>query len=111
MSGGAVSELKDAGHNVKWSGDWPADPGDEEILNQAHLEKRILVTLDKDFGELAVVKGTAHSGIIRLVNCSAHRQASTCAMVLSQYGEQLKKGAIVTAEPSRVRIRPPERGS
>ena len=25
-------------------------PGDEEIRKQAHREKRILVTLDKDFG-------------------------------------------------------------
>jgi predicted nuclease of predicted toxin-antitoxin system len=36
--------------------DWAKDPGDEEILTQAHREGRVLVTLDKDFGELAVVQ-------------------------------------------------------
>ena len=65
--GGAVAPLKVAGHDVIWAGDWPADPGDEEILGQAYQEGRILITLDKDFGELAVVREQAHAGIIRLV--------------------------------------------
>ena len=30
--GGARSVLETAGHNVVWTGDWPQDPGDEEIL-------------------------------------------------------------------------------
>jgi predicted nuclease of predicted toxin-antitoxin system len=51
--GGAVAQLKAAEHDVVWAGDWPTDPGDDEILAQAHQEGRILVTLDKDFGELA----------------------------------------------------------
>ncbi|MFW6147662.1 MAG: DUF5615 family PIN-like protein [Thermodesulfobacteriota bacterium] len=33
---------------------WPEDPGDEEILARAHNKECILVTLDKDFGELAI---------------------------------------------------------
>ena len=40
-----------------WSGDWFEDPGDEEILAIARNEERILITLDKDFGELAIVRG------------------------------------------------------
>ena len=37
-------------------GDWPTDPGDDDILTYAYQEDRILVTLDKDFGELAIVQ-------------------------------------------------------
>jgi len=37
-------------YDVVWAGEWPEDPGDEEILERAYLEGRILVTLDKDFG-------------------------------------------------------------
>ncbi|GIL11807.1 MAG: hypothetical protein BroJett038_05270 [Chloroflexota bacterium] len=48
-----------------YAGEWIEDPGDDEILARAYEERRILVTLDKDFGELAVVRGTAHAGIIR----------------------------------------------
>ncbi len=45
--------------------------GHDEILARASREGRILITLDKDFGELAVVQEQAHAGIIRLVILSA----------------------------------------
>jgi predicted nuclease of predicted toxin-antitoxin system len=106
--GGACQELEAAGHDVVWAGTWSTDPGDDEILAQAHLEGRILVTLDKDFGELAIVRRIPHSGILRLVNLSAQRQAAMCRYVLDLYGDALGSGAIVTAEPDRLRVRPPE---
>jgi predicted nuclease of predicted toxin-antitoxin system len=106
--GGACRELEAVGHDVIWAGAWFADPGDDEILAHAHREGRILVTLDKDFGELAIVHGIPHSGIIRLVNWSARTQAAVCQEVIERYGTALLSGAIVTAEPGRLRIRPPE---
>ena len=96
--GRAQKELTDAGHNVVWSGDWPSDPGDEEILARAF----------KDFGELAVVRGSPHCGIVRLVSISARRQAEFCLRVLQSLGEELIRGAIVTVEPGRIRVRSPE---
>jgi len=106
--GKACAELRAAGHDVVWAGDWPEDPGDEEILARAHAEERILVTLDKDFGEMAVVHGKPHSGILRLVNIAARRQAAVCLHVLSIHGEVLLSGAIITADPGRLRLRPPD---
>lgn len=103
--GGVRKDLKIAGHDVIWAGEWDKDPGDEEILDRAYQEKRILVTLDKDFGELAIVNNLPHSGIIRLVNLSARRQADICTQVLSKYGEELQAGAIITVDLDRVRIR------
>ncbi len=106
--GGAKQVLEAAGHNVIWSGDWPEDPGDEEILAQAHREGRALVTLDKDFGELAVVYGQPHSGILRLVNLAARQQGPVCLRILESYGDELQAGAIITADAKRLRIRPPD---
>jgi len=103
--GGAKKALQDAGYDVIWSGDWSEDPGDDEILALAHREKRVLVTLDKDFGELVIVFGLPHSGIVRLVDISAIQQGTTCLEILKRYGKDLKSGAIVTAEQDRVRIR------
>src|SRR5690606_38761016 len=60
--GGAKKILENTGYDTLWIGDFIEDPGDEAIINLAHKENRVLVTLDKDFGELAVVKGTPHSG-------------------------------------------------
>jgi predicted nuclease of predicted toxin-antitoxin system len=100
--------LRAAGHDVVWAGDWTEDPGDEEILARAHSDERVLVTLDKDFGEMAVVRGKAHSGILRLVGIAAANQAGYCMEVLERYSKELSSGAIITAEPGRLRIRAPE---
>jgi len=108
VSGLALHFLKSAGHDVIWSAEWESDPGDEEILLRAHQEKRILVTIDKDFGELVIVRGLQHAGIVRLVGLRAGQQGPVCAEVLARYGAELQTGAIVTAGLSRVRIRPPE---
>jgi len=108
VSGVAKAELLAAGHDVVWTGDLPQDPGDEDILTWAHREQRALITLDKDFGELAIRRRLPHCGIVRLVNFAAGRQAAVCQQVLTQYGAELIQGSIITVEASRVRIRPPD---
>jgi predicted nuclease of predicted toxin-antitoxin system len=104
--GGAKAELQAAGHDVLWTGDLEQDPGDEEILSQAHREQRILFTLDKDFGELAIRRGMPHSGLVRLVSIAGRQQGAVCQQILVQYGDELIRGAIITVEAGRVRIRP-----
>jgi predicted nuclease of predicted toxin-antitoxin system len=77
--GGTRSVLQEAGHDVVWVGDWASDPGDEEILAIAHQEDRVLVALDKDFGELALVQRMPHCGIVRLVSfCSRQQTWPVC---------------------------------
>ncbi|MDA2925137.1 DUF5615 family PIN-like protein [Acidobacteria bacterium AH-259-L09] len=104
--GGAREPLEAAGHDVVWAGEWAEDPGDEEILERAHTQGRILVTLDKDFGELAIVRGREHCGIVRLVNLPTRRQGLVCLRILELHGKELESGAVITAESSRLRIRP-----
>jgi len=105
--GAAVGPLVAAGHDVVWSGSWPADPGDEEILARANAEARVLVTLDKDFGELAIVRDLPHAGILRLVGLSSRQQVDVTLRVLAAHGADLQRGAILTAESGRLRIRLP----
>lgn len=106
--GGVRLELAQAGHDVVWTGDWQQDPGDEEILAYAFREGRVVVTLDKDFGELVIVQEAAHCGVLRLVNFSARRQGLVCQHVIALHGKELESGAIITAEPGRLRLRLPE---
>ncbi len=106
--GGAKTELQIVGHDLFWTGDLDQDLGDEEILAQARRELRILITLDKDFGELAIRRNLPHCGIVRLVNIPARQQGTVCHQVLTQYGEELTRGAIITVESGRVRVRPPD---
>ncbi len=103
--GGACKELQAEGHEVIWAGEWPEDPGDDEILEHAYREDRVLVTLDKDFGELAIVRGMPHAGIIRLVNLETSQQAAICLRMIKLHGDDLEAGAIITAESNRLRVR------
>ena len=103
--GGALPELIALGHDAIWSGLWPMDPGDVAIMAAAHAEVRILVTLDKDFGELAILKGLPHSGIVRLTGFRAAQMAKAIHHVVTSYQRDLSAGAIVTVDPERIRIR------
>jgi predicted nuclease of predicted toxin-antitoxin system len=102
---GVRDALIEAGHDVVWVGDWSGDPGDDAIMAIALAERRILVTLDKDFGELAIVRGMEHWGIVRLVEQSIRHQGRLALAVVNEYEKELAAGAIVTVERNRVRVR------
>ena len=75
------------------------------ILAAAHLERRILVTLDKDFRVHASGKGLAAAlGIVRL---TGFRAATAMAIhhVVTTYQQELISGSIITVDPKRIRIR------
>jgi len=103
--GGAAETLSAAGHEVRWMGKSTADPGDEAIMRIAFEEGRVLITLDKDFGELAIVYGKPHCGIVRLVSLPARQHGEYCATVLERFGQELVRGALVTVTLDRVRVR------
>lgn len=105
--GGVKPELLHFGYDVWWTGDLLEDPGDDEILAIAKKEGRILVTLDKDFGELVFLHGLAHSGILRLVEIPSKSQGKSIHQVLQSFAEQLIRGAIVTVKKDRIRVRLP----
>ena len=63
--GMAVEEtLREMGHDVRSVRDIGARMPDRKILELAAAEERVLVTMDKDFGDLAVREGAAHAGVL-----------------------------------------------
>lgn len=61
----AVEALRHQGHDVVWIRTESPGISDPEVLSRAQTEDRILLTFDKDFGELAFrTKLPATSGII-----------------------------------------------
>jgi predicted nuclease of predicted toxin-antitoxin system len=58
--------LKNAGYDVVFVGDWKPSATDEEVLRKAEEEDRILITDDKDFGELIFRLGKPSKGVILL---------------------------------------------
>ena len=103
--GGVKDVLAAKGHDVEWMGD-DEDPGDEDIIRTAHRDGRMLITLDKDFGELAVFREMPHAGIMRLVDLGARRQGEFALAAMARYEREFENGAIVTVYENRVRFRP-----
>lgn len=66
VSGVTVAELRTAGFDVEWVAADGTDPGDVAVLARALEDARILVTLDKDFGDLVHARGLPHAGILRV---------------------------------------------
>ena len=102
--GGAREVLAAAGHELECAADWPQDPGDSQILAHAYQNQQVLITLDKDFGEIAIVRRQPHCGIVRLVTVRAEHQGFAAVEALARYGQELSRAAIVTVEPGRVRV-------
>jgi len=65
--GAAVTALEAAGHDVVWVRIAAPGTTDPDVLAWAAREERILLTLDKDFGELARGSALPHTcGIVLL---------------------------------------------
>jgi predicted nuclease of predicted toxin-antitoxin system len=57
VPGAVVAALRQQGHDVAWIlEDAPGSP-DPDVLERAQREMRVVVTFDKDFGELAFRRG------------------------------------------------------
>ena len=107
LSSVLIEPLTASGHLVAWVGNWPdGDPGDVRVLDAAIADSSVLVTLDRDCGELAVLRGTKHTGIVRLVDIRVRDQAARCIEVFAAHETDLVAGAIITVEPTRIRVRP-----
>jgi predicted nuclease of predicted toxin-antitoxin system len=86
LPGEAVEALRSAGHDVLWARTEMPGSTDREVLDRADREARLVVTFDKDFGELAFRhRLPAASGIVlfRIVAPSAQILAHMIVVALS----------------------------
>jgi predicted nuclease of predicted toxin-antitoxin system len=74
-------------------------------MELALREARILITEDKDFGELVFVLGLPHGPIVRVVELTVDEQVQAIGELISQYASELGQPTIVTVTHNRVRIR------
>jgi predicted nuclease of predicted toxin-antitoxin system len=101
-----VSWLIQRGHNALRIGrDYPHGLPDEEVLAIAHREDRILITDDRDFGELVFRCHQPHTGVIylRLASYSLALTTARLEDVLTNHAHQLDRFLVVT--PGDVRER------
>jgi predicted nuclease of predicted toxin-antitoxin system len=96
--------LRQQGHEVLEARERGADPGDQIILVWAHEESRILVTMDKDFGELIFAFGQEHSGVVRLPDVPVEERIALMDLLLTKHPADLEAGAVITVRGERLRI-------
>ena len=80
------------------------DPGDRALLELAESENRVLITMDKDFGELIYLRRVSHAGLIRLPDVRVARRIEMIKELIDQYSDALEDRAIVTIQGGRVRV-------
>ena len=105
--GPAVQALRQAGLDVLWMSESHPGASDEEVLRLAAENNRVLLTFDKDFGELAFRSGVpAQCGVIlfRVIPQTPEKIAELALGVLQSQPTWASYFSVVT--PGSLRMRP-----
>lgn len=83
--------LREHGYNVKCVRDINPRMSDKEILKIAVSEKRIVITMDKDFGELIYNSGLPHGGVLllRLEDATSDNKVEIVSKIMEKYSDRL----------------------
>jgi predicted nuclease of predicted toxin-antitoxin system len=106
VSSAVTQYLRANGHEILAVAEVTPRANDTDILNRAFREQRILITNDKDFGELVFRSGQAHQGVLllRLRDESPANQIAVLEAVLQDYSDQLP-GQFAIVSERNIRIR------
>ena len=107
VPGSVISALRERGHDVLSAKESLRGERDETLLVRAQAEKRLLVTQDKDFGELAFrARLPALCGIVlfRLSGADPDEDNRRILAALESDAEWTGHFDVVT--PTRIRLRP-----
>jgi len=105
----AVHWLRDSGHDVVWARTDMPDAPDSALLAAAQRENRIVLTCDKDFGELAFHRGLPSAAGIVLFRFVPSSPLAFLARVQDLFDAEDRVGfrtAFCVVEADRVRVRP-----
>jgi len=102
-----VVSLREDGHDVLYVLERRAGASDDEVLLEAYNEERILVTEDKDFGELVYRLKKPSKGIIliRMDVKERHMKWLRLKKLIENYEERLP-GHFVVVDSHKFRFRP-----
>jgi len=104
-AGPVIFALRQADHDVLAIAELAKGAVDERVIECALSERRVLITEDRDFGELVYARGHQSAGVIFIKFQSRARRAKAASVVeaVSKLGARLHDGFVVV-EPGRVRI-------
>jgi predicted nuclease of predicted toxin-antitoxin system len=101
-----VERLRQDGHSVWAVVEMDAGIADDLVLDHANQQNAVLLTADKDFGELVFRLKRLNLGVVlvRLAGLPPKRKAEIVARVIAEKGEELKEAfSVITANALRIR--------
>src|SRR5262249_35212281 len=103
-----VERLRQDGHDVVYIAELSPSVKDDEVLQQANDRGALLLTADKDFGELIHREAKIHAGIvlIRLAGLSNAAKVEFVAKVFRERASELP-GSFTVISPGVVRVKKP----
>jgi predicted nuclease of predicted toxin-antitoxin system len=104
-----VTGLRESGHDVTYMAEMAPSTTDVQAIDRAWREKRLLLTEDKDFGELVFRQGRPVPGVV-LLRISADRASqkwNRLEAAIGRFGTSLA-GRYTVIEDTRLRSRPLE---
>ena len=102
----AVEARRSAGHDVAWVRDDRPGSSDSAVLIRAIDEERILITFDKDFGELAWRTALPKTSGVILLRLPMRAPLQGSAMIASVVDSRRDwAGHFSVVEPDRIRMR------
>ena len=102
-----VAQLRKEGHEVFYIAEMAPSISDSDILELSRRKNSILITSDKDFGELVYRQGQLHTGVLllRLAGLPNKHKAALIVAVLKEHSPELVH-AFSVISPGLFRTRP-----
>lgn len=108
VAGAIIERLRTDGHTLVAISEVLPGSVDTQVLGEADRTQAVLLTEDKDFGELVYRHGASLSGVvlIRLAGLSRAVRAALVSEVFKAHGAEFV-GAFTVITPGGIRIRQP----
>lgn len=107
IAGDCVNALRQAGHDVLWIREAAPGSPDPAVLALAQAERRLLITFDKDFGDLVFHQGAEASRGVVLFRIAQPSSAVIAARVTAILGSRQDwEGCYSVVDEASIRMRP-----
>jgi len=101
-----VEALRGASHEVAYIAELAPGITDDEVMEEARRTESILLTTDRDFGDLVYRQHRATCGVVllRLAGLPSERKAPAVLATIEQHADELP-GCFTVVTPKTVRLR------
>ena len=107
VPGELVESARQAGHDLAWICELSPGDDDDAVLARSLAENRVLVTFDKDFGEMAFRLGKRATCGVILLRPRLHDPTYVARFAVAVLGQQIGwEGRFCVAQEGKLRVVP-----